>query len=114
MLTTEQFQRFMTKVLVPTNPNGRWEWNAHKDKNGYEFFWINRKLHRVAYAHFYDEDPGEMFVCHTCDNPKCVNPAHLWLGTRTDNAQDMVAKGRAPTHIGDIVRMDTNERQRIL
>lgn len=51
--------------------------------------------HRAAYAMTWGTCPGDKKVLHSCDNPKCVNPTHLRLGTQADNVADMVAKGRA-------------------
>ena len=50
--------------------------------------------HRFSYQVFNGEIPVGMFVCHTCDNPKCVNPKHLFLGTRQDNVDDRESKNR--------------------
>ena len=52
------------------------------------------RAHRYAYQVFIGEVPQELFVCHKCDNPKCINPEHLFLGTRQDNVDDREAKGR--------------------
>jgi hypothetical protein len=53
-----------------------------------------QKVHRLSYAAFVDDVPDNLHVLHACDNPPCMNPAHLFLGTDADNAADKVAKGR--------------------
>lgn len=55
-------------------------------------------VHRVAYAQVYGDFDQSLKVCHSCDNPPCCNPAHLFLGTQKDNLRDMFAKGRARPH----------------
>ena len=67
-----------------------------KDKNGYGWQRKHgqRKAHRAAWVEHNGSIPCGMWVLHTCDNPSCVNPDHLFLGTAKDNSDDMRAKGR--------------------
>lgn len=100
--------RFWTKV----DKSGKcWIWLASKDAKGYGWFGINSrnvvKAHRFSYELHKGKIPKEgngkrfsMFVCHHCDNPSCVRPSHLWLGTNADKMRDMVIKGRSYDHSG--------------
>jgi len=75
---------------------GCWEWNG-KLLAGYGVFRWNskqQKAHRASYEQYKGAIPDGYFVCHSCDNPKCVNPDHLWVGTQSDNIKDAVRKGR--------------------
>lgn len=74
-----------------------WLWVRGKYGSGYGSFCLNGKpqgAHRAAYQIYVGPIPEGMDVCHTCDIPHCVNPAHLFVGTRADNVRDMLAKGR--------------------
>lgn len=85
--------------------DGCWNWTAHLLPGGYGHFQLgtNRtdRAHRFSYKlHFgpIPKDDGiEWCVCHRCDNPRCVRPDHLFLGTDRDNMHDMMRKGRHPT-----------------
>ena len=75
-----------------------WEWGSGRNSYGYGAFAINGQnyaAHRVSYVIYYGIDPGEMLVCHACDNPPCVNPQHLWLGDNQSNQRDASSKGSA-------------------
>lgn len=91
--------RFWTKVDV-RRPGECWEWRAAVNDMGYGVFRAtnetrNIKAHRMAWriAHGEDLDAGVKLL-HACDNPPCVNPAHLRPGTQRENIADMVSKGR--------------------
>ena len=74
-----------------------WVWTLSCEKAGYGQFQRNGavdKAHRIAYELTYGPIPNGMCVLHTCDNPPCCNPAHLFTGTHTDNMRDMIRKGR--------------------
>lgn len=84
-----------------------WWWKAQKDKNGYGRmkFKINGRhvatpAHRVSWEIYRSPIPKGMLVCHRCDNPSCVNPHHLFLGTWMDNYKDMENKGRRKSSKG--------------
>lgn len=90
-------ERFWLKVDKTAGPDGCWPWLGSVRK-GYGAFSVRGRCltaSRVAWALEAGTDPTERFVCHRCDNPLCCNPAHLFLGTASDNQIDMLRKGRA-------------------
>ena len=77
--------------------NGCWVYTGKIINTGYGMIRAGDKMisaHRASYQAFIGEIPEGMFVCHSCDNKRCINPAHLWVGTNQDNMRDMQQKGR--------------------
>lgn len=93
----QQIAAFWKKVDRSGGDDLCWLWTARLTHGGYgQIKWggIYRKASRVSYELAHGKFPDELFVLHTCDNPQCVNPSHLFLGTQQDNMDDKVNKGR--------------------
>jgi len=87
------------RILKNTTPqeNGCWLWNLYKNKEGYGSIKVDgfvQLVHRESYKAFCGPIPDSLCVCHSCDNPSCCNPDHLWLGTVAENNTDKVKKNR--------------------
>ena len=100
---TPAIQRFVRKVTVPQDPAQCWVWTGAIKPLGYGAFAPDSTrprsmpAHRWLYQHVHGGTlPTRVFVCHTCDNPPCVNPAHLYAGSPADNMRDKVERNRHP------------------
>lgn len=116
------YERFIAKI-TPEPMSGCWLWTASTTPFGYGKFWDGERL-EMAHRHSYrvsKGEPGALNVCHDCDNPACVNPAHLFLGTDKDNMQDSLRKGRhfaprgaansaVPTEVARAIRATAGRR----
>lgn len=96
-----QFEPFETRFWSRIQPSaGCWLWMGVRDPRGYGFIKDHqrgRRVHRVMWELLHGPIPDRMEVCHHCDNPSCVRPDHLFVGTHTDNMRDMFTKNRRQT-----------------
>lgn len=104
-LTEQDKLRFWSKVNTG-DTNACWKWTAGKGRFGYGKFRLRQfghfMAHRIAFVFCYGLPPKDRpFVLHSCDNPACCNPVHLWTGTYLDNARDRMSKGRSGIRVGE-------------
>lgn len=111
--------RFCSKIAIG-EINQCWEWKAKKYKYGYGMFRVGGRsgkrymAHRISHLIFKKTPVGDLRVLHKCDNPSCVNPDHLFLGTIGDNNADRHSKGRSkgPVGIANIAVREPNRMSR--
>lgn len=102
--TAADIERFWSRVNKSDGVDACWLWTGKPHKDGYGVFGIGKKLylaHRVSYEIANREIPSGLNVLHSCDNPPCCNPAHLFLGTQLDNVRDRDQKGRGNPSRGE-------------
>lgn len=103
-------------LVMPEPNSGCWLWEGALNKDGYgraRYLHKDALAHRVSYQISYGAIPSGLNVLHKCDNPPCVNPGHLWVGTQKENQQDAVDKGRRK-HVMPPVRLGCENSQAIL
>lgn len=102
MRQADVHHRLLEKTRIM--PNGCIEWHGYAHEDGYGFIKIkgqNCLTHRVSWEINNGPIPEGLCVLHKCDNPPCINPEHLFLGTKQDNMNDCIRKGRAKKSFGD-------------
>lgn len=110
-------ERFWSRIDGGGGPDACWIWNGYRDKKNYGRFTFRADgrtqtviATRFAWELANGPIPEGKFICHTCDNPPCVNPGHLWPGTQQENIDDMMEKGRH----WDAAKLSDEDAARIL
>lgn len=111
-------RRFWDKVNKTDNIDNCWEWNAGSRGNGYGAIKYNKKVidaHRLSWILQNGElNDSNIYVCHKCDNRKCVNPNHLFLGSHSDNIKDGYKKGRIKPPVNNFFKKGNTHATRLI
>lgn len=108
----ERLAKFWSRVDKSGGEDACWNWLAGHNQKGYGVAQWNgkhAKAHRISYLLAHGEFDNRLLVLHACDNPRCVNPKHLFLGTHQDNERDKVAKGRHLQQLSKISKLSPDQ-----
>ena len=112
----KQVNRFLTRFVVDSD-SGCYNWTGATSPNGYGLMWTGMKLigaHRFSWLVFNGSDiPEGMYICHKCDNKKCVNIDHLYLGTPSDNMGDRESRITWKKSQGGNVKLSSSDAEEI-
>ena len=110
----ERIKKYFNKYVI--KQEGCWDWSGTIQWTGYATLNIRPpiKAHRASWILNYGSIPEGKLVCHTCDNRKCTNPEHLWLGTYEENIADKFKKGRSNTPKGSQLKVSQLNEEQVL
>lgn len=96
-MTKDDLAKVIASIAEKSGPTSCWEWPLSRHPLGYGQVYVSglsQRAHRAAWELLVETIPTGMYICHRCDNPPCINPSHLYVGTQVENMRDMRERGR--------------------